>query len=189
MTARRLASATLACLLALGPLAACGANTGEDVALPRREGLALELEGFTYNVFITRQLNSEDVEDQGYIQTLRGARPGFAYYGVFMEVCNTSDEPLQPAGSFVIEDTQGSEFEPLELAEDNPFAYAPELVDPGDCIPAAGSVASDSPTGGALLVFEIPIEATENRPLELIIRDGFDVETAQPHELVFELDI
>jgi hypothetical protein len=188
MTARRLACVALVCLLAAVP-AGCGENTGEDVALPRREGLALELEGFTYNVFITRQLNGEDVEDQGYLQTLRGARPGFAYFGVFMEVCNIGDEALQPAGSFVIEDTQGNEFEPLELAEDNPFAYQPALVDPGECIPEVGSVASESPTGGALLVFEIPIEATENRPLELIIRDGFDVETAQPHELRFELDI
>ncbi len=187
----RAALALVAIPLALAfgaALAGCG-NVGEDTAEPRREGLALELEGVTYNVFITRQLNPEDVEDESYVQGIGGSEPGFAYYGVFLEACNVSDHPLQTAASFRIEDTQGNEFEPLELVKENPFAYQPQLVSPGDCLPAAGSVASEGPTSGALLVFEIPIESTENRPLELRIQDGFDLAKSQPEELIFELDI
>jgi hypothetical protein len=195
MSARRPAGAALALaasLLALAPigaLAGCGQNVGEDPAEPRREGLALELEGVTYNVFLTRQLNPADVEDKSYTEGVGEAPPGSAYFGVFLEACNVSDRPLQTATSFLIEDTQGNEFEPLEPAEDNPFAYKPETILPGDCIPPTGSVASEGPTAGALLVFEIPIESTENRPLELKIQDGYDFATAEPRELIFELDI
>ena len=189
MSASRPAGAALVLAASLLMLAGCGQNLGEDPSEPRREGLALELEGATYNVFLTRQLNPEDVEDESYVEGVRSAAPGSAYYGVFMEVCNVSDEPLQTASSFVIEDTQGNEFEPLEPVGDNPFAYEPAQVLPGDCIPPEGGVASEGPTSGALLVFEIPIESTENRPLELKIQDGFDFTAGEPHELTFELDI
>lgn len=189
MSARRPAGAALALVVTVLLLAGCGQNVGEDPAEPRREGLALELEGATYNVFLTRQLNPDDVEDESYTQGIGSAPPGSAYYGVFLEVCNVSEEPLQSASSFVIEDTQGNEFEPLEPVGHNSFAYEPAQVLPGDCIPPEGSVAAEGPTSGALLVFELPIEASENRPLELKIQDGFDFTAGEPHELTFELDI
>ena len=181
----RLIAACAACLASTAALAACGTHAEE----PAREGLALPLEGITYNVFITRQLNLEDVEDQGYVEGVRGAPPGTSYYGVFLEACNISEEPLETTDSFRIVDTAGNEFEPLELDPSNPFAYEAETLEPGDCIPAAGSVASQAATGGALLVFEIPLESVENRPLELEILDGFDVAEGEPEALAFELDI
>lgn len=183
--ARAAATAAVA-VVALLALGACGAEE-EDTA--HREGLALPLEGITYNVFITRQLNLEDVEDRGYVEELEGAPPGSTYYGVFLEACNVSDEPLRTASTFRVVDTAGNEFEPLELDPDNPFAYDSELLEPEECLPAEGSVASAAPTGGALLIFEVPLEAAENRPLELEIVDGFDFAEGHPKELVFELDL
>jgi hypothetical protein len=38
-------------------------------------------------------------------------------------------------------------------------------------------------------MFELPLKATENRPLELEIFDGFDVSEGRSNELRFELDI
>lgn len=184
----RHASAALACLLALLPIAGV-AGCSEEEGEPAREGLALTLEGITYNVFITRQLNVEDVEDRGYVEGVPGAPPGTSYYGVFLEACNISEEPLRSASTFTVVDTAGNEFEPLELDPQNPFAYQPTLIDPGDCLPAAGSLAAGAPTSGALLVFEVPLESVENRPLELEILDGFDLSEAQPNKLIFELDI
>ena len=159
-------------------LAGCGdPEEGE----PIREGLAHELEGLDYNVFITRQLNPSLPEDKVYYH---GPSPpaGSALYGVFIEVCNRSDEPHASVDHFVVKDTQGAEFEPVELPEDNDFAYRPELLQPEQCIPARGSVAQLGPTAGAMLLFALPLEATENRPLELEIGEG-------EHSIEVELDI
>lgn len=186
MLAGRLARGALACALALVPaVAATGCGPEEEA---HREGLAIELEGITYNVFITRQLNLMDVEDRGYAK-LPPAPPETTYYGVFLEACNVSDEALETAADFRVVDTQENVFEPVDLEPDNAFAYRPQLLQPEECLPETGSLASQGPTGGALLVFEIPLESAENRPLELEIFDGFDLEAGQPHELVFELDI
>ena len=188
MLTRRPARVAVTCVVAavsLLALAACGAE--EDIA--HREGLALPLEGITYNVFITRQLNLEDVEDRGYTENVQQAPPGSTYYGVFLEACNVSEEPVRTAGTFRIVDTAGNEFEPLSLDSENPFSYTPTELEPGDCIPAEGSLASSGPTAGALLIFELPLENTENRPLELEVLDGYDVAEGHPKELIFELDI
>ena len=68
-----------------------------------------------------------------------------------------------------MKDNQENEFEPEELPEDNAFAYTPRTLDPDECIPEAGSVAQLGPTAGSMLLFEFPLETTENRPLELEI--------------------
>ena len=67
-------------------------------------------------------------------------------------------------------DNQGNEFEPEELPEDNQFAYHPRELLPHECIPAAGSVAQLGPTAGTMLLFRLPLENTEYRPLELELR-------------------
>lgn len=181
----------LALVLGAGVLAGCGQEdegTAGEGAAPSseeafREGLAEELGGLEYNVFITRQLNLSLPEDQAYYDGPE-APAGSAHYGVFLEVCNREEdgEPRQSAEEFRISDTQENEFEPVELEEDNPFAYRSAVVEPGQCIPAKGSIPQLGPTGGALLLFELPQAATENRPLELEIGSG-------GQSLTFELDI
>lgn len=183
----RVAATGLVALAAL--LSVAGCTTPEESEEARREGLALPLEGITYNVFITRQLNLRDVEDMGYVRDLEAAPAGASYYGVFLEACNISDEPKRTTSDFRIVDSAGNEFEPLELPEENPFSYASTVLEPNECLPPAGSLASAAPTSGALMMFEIPLEATENRPLELEILDGFDFGESHPHELLIELDL
>jgi hypothetical protein len=193
MSARRLARVAITCAAVAGAttaLSACGQGIGEpDPSEAHREGLAEELQGVTYNLFITRQINLEDVEDRGYAEGLPGPPPGSAYYGIFLEACNVSHEPQEIAATFRVIDSAGNEFEPIDLDPDNPFAYQPVTLEPGDCIPEEGSLANASPTGGALLMFELPLEAVENLPLELVVNDGFDPAEGEPDELLFELDI
>jgi hypothetical protein len=170
--AHRLSRVVLASLLvaALG-LAGCGEMEADE---PVREGLDVRVDGVDFNVGITRQLNLKDAEDRAYY---RGAEPppGSALYGVFLEACNRTDEPQQAAEHFKIVDTRGNEFEPRELPDDNIFAYQPRTLAPEDCIPEAGSIAASGPTQGALLLFQLPLESTENRPLELEI-EGADAD-------------
>jgi hypothetical protein len=148
---------------------------------PAREGLALELEGVDYNVFITRQLNPKITPDEAYVND--EAPPGETLYGVFIEVCNASEEVRTPTDEFVILDNQSNRFEPQELPEDNQFAYRSRELDPEECIPEAGSVAQLGPTEGSMLLFQLPLQTTENRPLEL------EVEGEGGEKLTYELDI
>jgi hypothetical protein len=177
MDLRRLTLA--ACVLALG-VTGCG-DEEPGVDEPAREGLALELDGVDYNVFITRQLNPRVTPDMAYVT--EEAPPGEALYGVFIEACNNSDEPRETVSEFVVHDNQENRFEPEELPEDNHFAYTPRTLNPQECIPEAGSVAQLGPTEGAMLLFQLPIQNTENRPLEL------EMEAPDGETLTFELDI
>ena len=174
----------LLCLaaLALG-LTACGTKDEEQgVDEPAREGLALELGGVDYNVFITRQLNIEIPPDDAYFDGPE-AEKGETLYGVFIQVCNHSDGTQQTVDDFRIKDNQGNEFEPEELPEDNHFAYHGSELLPDECIPESGSVAQLGPTAGSMLLFRLPLDNTEYRPLEL------EVEGEGDEHLTFELDI
>ena len=170
MKPRRTRAAALACLLA-GAVAFTGCENHREKNAGR-EGLPKEVGHLEYNVYITRELNLKDVEDRGYYQG-REARPGYALYGVFLQACNPSEKVEEPdwqaAAHFEIEDTQGNTFEPVEMPEDNIFAYRSQRLKHGRCIPREGTLAASSPTNGALLIFELPLQALENRPLALKI--------------------
>jgi hypothetical protein len=125
-------------------------------------------------------------------------------FGVFVTVCNNESggapmparEPREQSGldagggeavrelpgDFEIEDSQGNKFEPIVLPTSNVFAYRAQPLTKGNCIPAAGSAAANAPTAGSLLVFRLPVAATENRPLELSVSSGGETRH-------FELDI
>jgi hypothetical protein len=171
----------VACVLAALPgLAACGEEE-PGVDEPAREGLALELDGVDYNVFITRQLNPRVAPDGAYVTD--EPPPGETLYGVFIQVCNHSEEPRETISEFVVKDNQENTFEPEELPVENQFAYSPRTLNPEECIPEAGSVAQLGPSAGTMLLFQLPLENTENRPLEL------ELEGESGETLTFELDI
>lgn len=174
-----------AALLAAAVIAVAGCGNELKPGEPHREGLAVELEGLEYNVFITRQLNLSLAEDKAYYSG-PAAPAGSALYGVFIEVCNRGKDPRQSADRFRIRDTQGAEFEPVELPQGNQFAYHAGVIQPSQCVPARGSLPQLGPTGGAMLLFQLPQAATENRPLELEV---FGPTPGTPERLTVELDI
>ena len=180
-------TAALACLaLALVGLTGCE-NTRENKA--GREGLPEKIGHIDYNVYITRELNLRDPEDQGYYKGPE-APPGFALYGVFLQACNPNDSGPHwtSASNFTVEDTQGNQFKPLPLPADNIWAYHARPLRQKNCIPQAGSLASSGPTNGALLIFKLPIATLENRPLDLRITAPPDASGRRDSKLV-ELDI
>jgi hypothetical protein len=153
--------------LALVPaLALAGCGKGQEKGEALREGLDVKLNDVVYTVFITRELNIRDAEDRAYFGGPE-APPGSALYGVFLQACNQADSFRSAVSDFRIRDSQGGEFEPQEVPRHNLFAYRPRKLQPGGCIPAKGSIPTASPTGGAMLLFKLPLGATENRPLEL----------------------
>lgn len=171
-------------------LAGCG-DEFESIGEVRREGLRIDVGGLDYNVFITRQLNLSLPEDSTYFDG-PPAPEGSSLFGVFIEVCNHNEEGSEaiPASErLLIEDTQGNEFEPIDLPESNEFAYNAEELAPDECLPPRGSVAQLGPTGGAMLLFELPLAATENRPLELLIAEPRPAGEPEPEVERVELDI
>jgi len=172
-----------ACLVALAApaaLGACGSSDEQGIDEPASEGLAIELGGVDYTVFITRELNSRITPDEAYVTT--EAPPGEALYGIFLRACNVSKDRRTSASEFSVTDNQDHSFQPEPLPVDNQFAYTARTLDPEECIPEAGSVAQLGPTAGSMLLFKFPLENTENRPLELTIEQGGEKRT-------FTLDI
>jgi hypothetical protein len=189
MGPRRLLLA-LACAATAATFSGCFLEEEKEEGEPLREGLAVSVGGIEYTVFITRELNPALPDDRGY---WRGeeAEPGFALYGVFIQACNRSGEnddddvetdSYETTDDFVVVDTQGNEYEPLAPERENVFHYHPQTLEPGTCIPEDGSLAQLGPTAGAMLPFLFPLEAGENRPLELDIR-------ADGEEASVELDL
>lgn len=186
--ARKTAVAACALLLAIG-LAACN-DKEPGIDEPAREGLALDLAGIDYNVFITRELNPAIPPDNAYYKGPATGK-GQTLYGVFILACNNSSTggARQTARDFEIVDNQGNRFRPSDLPPENDFAYRPGRLAPKECIPAPGSVAQLGPTGGAMLLFKLPLSNTENRPLELEVRGPFDEAEGKQGRLTFKLDI
>lgn len=182
--------AAIACLALLAPLALSGCELGEKGADAEkvREGLDVEVDGVGYNVYITRQLNIKIAPDDDFYDGPK-ARPGFVYYGVFLKACNVTDEVRSPIRSFVIEDTRGNEYHPKPIPGNNPFAYKARALASGQCIPEPGSAGDFNPTGGAMVLFELPVSAQEDRPLELKLHGTYDLIKKERTEKTIELDI
>ncbi|MBA3509469.1 MAG: hypothetical protein H0T19_05195 [Thermoleophilaceae bacterium] len=193
MALLRLPRTIAACLtvaaLTVG-LSACGAGEIGTEEIPAREGLSIGVGGVDYNVFITRELNLRITPDKAYYKG-PPAPPGKVLYGVFVESCGASAKPVRTAAvhNFVVEDNQGNEYHPKEMPKDNAFAYQPAVVAKEECTPEPGSIAQQGPTNGSMLLYEFPLQNTENRPLILHIKGPFDLLEQSRESKFIELDL
>jgi hypothetical protein len=170
----RLALLSFAALAALA-LAGCG-NKTETAVVAETEGIYVGVDGLTYQVQISRILNPADAEDRAYLKGLpEGEEPAKdeVWFGVFMRVENETDRELTAADGFKITDTQGAEYEPIELDPAvNVFGYRPLPVPPGHVLPVLDSAPSDNTIQGSLLLFKVKVASLANRPMELEIESA-----------------
>jgi hypothetical protein len=146
-------------------LVACGASSdSKDVV----EGEPVELGELQYNVVFSRFLNPNDNEDSAYLVGQPQAPPGSAYFGVFLEVQNESDEPQALADSFTIVDADKQTFDAIESESLYALPFGGE-VEAEEQVPILDSTAQQGPIEGSLVIFELPASASENRPLTLEI--------------------
>jgi hypothetical protein len=164
----RLRRALLAALVCL--IAACG---GEDVerapAVEAREGNEVLLGQVSYRVVTFRELNRDIAPERSLIESVR-TEPGHGLYAAFVRACNHGEEPVAPTGAIHLEDAFGESFRPVSEGLEPSLAYAPRRLEPGACVPATGS-AADRTFDGAALVFDVPYDSTQERPLILEIRE------------------
>jgi len=158
----------LVALLVAVPLAGCGEKEGDEV-FEAVEGEPLHLGELIYNVAITRFLNPNDTSDQEYLVGQPPEPPDQSYLGVFLLITNDSDdEESAIADEFAVTDAGGRIYEPLE--SESPYALEPGATIAADgAIPVADTTAAAGPIQGAMLLFLVDDDVSEERPLELEI--------------------
>jgi hypothetical protein len=173
--------------LVLG-LAACGSSvshhaggqsSGLDAADANNDGGYVDAGPITYQLQISRVLNPYSTEDAQYIKGLPvgTTAPGASqtWYGVFLWAKNQTSTPQTTTDNFVITDTQGNKYYPVQLNSSlNAFAWTSQTLAPLQTEPGPDMVASDGPTQGRLLLFKISTSAYANRPLTLDILSSSD---------------
>ena len=184
----------LACCLGALALAGCGNKHHVTTEAPT-EGLWVDVGALDYHVQGSRQLNEGIVPDDAYLAGLpQGILPPGGretWFAVFLRVENRTEAPHPVAEEIEIHDTEERIFRPLALrAEANPFAYQPTTLTPNQVLPEPDS-APEFNTGGSLLLFKLPLDAYQNRPLELVIKAPADAETGEdaPPEATIDLDV
>jgi hypothetical protein len=191
MTNRRLFRlpliAAVAVLAAL-TLAACGGQK-QPTAHGEGEGAYIQAGGLIYQVQMSRELNPDNVEDAEYLEGLATDTPRLAgneeWFGVWLRVQNSGDEPAESAEEFKIVDTTGTEYEPTELPESNALSYQPTVVtDVQPVLPDPESAAAAGPIQGSMLLFKLRTDVYSNRPLEfeIVPPDG-----GEPSSVVLDL--
>jgi hypothetical protein len=165
-------SVLLLVALAAVALAGCG-NKESKVLEGAGEGSYLDVGELKYQVQISRLLNPRAREDSSFLVDLPAGQTlgsGDQWFAVFMRVQNETKEALPMAQRFQIEDTQGHIFRPVTMGPRNVFSYRPGRLESEQIYPLSNTVASEGTIQGSMLLFKIPNEDLENRPLELTIR-------------------
>jgi hypothetical protein len=164
--------------LALGVLAmgvsACGYESHEKDVV---EGEPVELGELAFNVTFSRFLNINDNEDSAYLVGQDPPPDGSAYFGVFFEVQNESEEEQTLPSTVWIVDAADQRYDVLPSESLYALPFNGE-VESQEQIPVLDSTPDLGPIEGSVAIFLLPAEASDNRPLTLHI-PGADGENAK----------
>lgn len=154
--------------LALG-IAACAdeerEGDGGDNAVDAREENVVRLADISYRVVLFRELNPRVTPDSELVARA-APEQGVGLYAAFVRACNEGGEEAIPTDRVLIEDAFGNRLRPRRNGVDATLAYQPRPLEPGACIPRPGSPAERT-FDGAAVVFEVPFDAAQRRPLVL----------------------
>jgi hypothetical protein len=155
-------------------VSACGYESHETDVV---EGEPVELGDIHYNVIFSRYLNPNDTEDSAYLVGQAPPAPETTYFGVFFEVQNENDETKPLPDKFTIEDSDHEVFESLASESLYAFPLGGE-VEEHEQIPVLDSTPEQGPIEGSVVLFLLPDDASQNRPLVLEIHSP-DGETGE----------
>lgn len=143
-------------------VSACGSSESHEVA----EGEVLKLGELDYTVTFSRFLNPNDTEDAAYLVGQEAAQKEAAYFGVWFEVQNDTENFQNLPAEMTITDADHTEYKALESESIFAFPMGGKL-EGEEQIPVLDSPAQQGPIEGSIVVFEVSDEASENRPLTL----------------------
>jgi hypothetical protein len=186
---------SLAVVFAAGLIAAA-AGCASDSLGDLDEGQSFSMGDLRWNVLYDRNLNPNQVEDGAYLTDAPAIGADQQYFAEFVLVQNEGDDPVTLPGryGFSITDTTSATnpdatYYPLESNSLFSFPFGSTLDPDGD-IPRPDSVAADGPTQGAMLLFLVSSDVTNNRPLELhICPDRTSPGRCQGEEATIKLDL
>jgi hypothetical protein len=165
-------------LLASLTLAACGYNQTEPVTHGENESVNVQAGNLVYQVQISRALNPDAVDDRQYLEGVAPDEARLAstdeWFGVWMRVENTTDTPHEATAEFKVKDAAGNEYEPIEIADTNPFKYSARFIEEKGgngqpLLPDPDSASGSGPIQGSLVLFKVPHTIYQNSPAELEI--------------------
>jgi len=192
MTHRRSLRLALTALLSTAALAAAGCGNREDVTTSARtEGIWVDVGPLDYHIQGSRVLEPGLVPDKAYLHGLPSGVPQPSgkeiWFAVFLRVENKTDAAAQSARRFEIVDTRGASFTPYPLDTNrNPFAYTSVTLRPDQSLPVPDSAADFDSFDGSQLLFKLPLDSYQNRPL------AFKIHSAGgpgPTEASIDLDV
>jgi hypothetical protein len=180
-------------LIGVFAVAVTGCGNKEDVTSEAdTEGIWVDAGPLDYHIQGSRQLNPFQVPDDRYLQGLPGdyetPKADETWFAVFLRIENKTDAPAPTAEEFEIMDTQGVKYEPVAIdTEINPYAYDATDLGVGEVVPHPDSSQELDSTAGSMLLFKLPLDGYQNRPLEFIIHapEGSD----GPAEAQLALDV
>jgi hypothetical protein len=161
----------LAVLALAVPVAGCGEDEESGEVPEAVEGEPLHVGDLIYNVSITRFLNPNITEDEAYLEGAPEEPTGQSYMGVFLQIENDTEEAVPSADEYVVVDGSHREYEPFDLETDFSLEIGAEVPADG-VLPEPDSVAAAGPTQGALILFLVDDDVSEERPLELEVVAG-----------------
>jgi hypothetical protein len=165
----------LMALMSVAALVGAGCGQEEVVTEAETEGIWVDVGALDYHIQGSRVLEPGLVPDKSYLLGLpSNVTPPSGeevWFAVFLRIENKSGSPAQSAEEFEIVDTTGRSFTPYELDERaNPFAYQPATIPNAGAIPVPDSAQDFNSFQGAQLLFKLPLESYQNRPLEFVIK-------------------
>jgi len=185
VSAPRFRHRAAACALALAAalaVSACGASNQRTAAAAENNGVYVTLDGISYQLQVSRELNQYGTEDSQYLAGVSSSdatlSPDQIWYGVFLRAINSSHHTQTTSDTFKITDTQASDdFTPVQA--NNPYVWKAQTLAPNDTEPIPESTAYNGPTQGGLVLFKLSTSVYANRPLTLTIQgSGGPTDTA-----------
>lgn len=164
-------------LLAALTLAACGSDHG-PITRGELESVNVQAGNLVYQVQISRALNPAAVDDHEYLEGVVPAeatlRTDEQWFGVWVRAQNTTDTAQRATSEFAVRDAANHEYEPIEIADSNPFKYVPRVIEQAGgngqpLLPNPDSAAGSGPVQGSMLLFKVPYTIYQNSPVELEI--------------------
>ncbi|HEX4307387.1 MAG TPA: hypothetical protein VHZ54_15230 [Solirubrobacterales bacterium] len=150
-------------LLAIG-VSACGSGNPREV----EEGEVVKVGGLKYTVIFSRYLNENDNEDAAYLLGQQPLQEDSNFFGVFLQVQNTSHETKGLVKRLTITDAEDNVYDALPSESEFGFPFGGEVTE-NEQIPVLDSTAQMGAIQGSVAIFELPEEVSSNRPLLLHI--------------------
>ena len=152
-----------------GPAAAPPAGAGVDRSEAQDEEEPIVVKGLHYDPLIARRLNPDIAPDRAFVSGLEPPEDKI-WFGVFLRVCNRGEQARASSHRLALVDAFGQRTAPSDaLPQDNRFAYRPDTVEPGRCLPREGTVAERH--DGALVLFAVSSKILSETPVALEVED------------------